>query len=113
MRHASMDARVEALREDIAAWAARQPGLRRLWIHGSRAQGTHRPDSDLDIAFEIDRLADRAALDEFHGRTFAAWRAELSELSGLTVHLEASVGDATNVARYVADSGVLVYERSN
>jgi hypothetical protein len=33
-------------------------------------------------------------------------------LSGLSVHLEASVGDASNVAAYVEGSGVLVYERS-
>ena len=106
-----MDARVEALRSELTVWAARQPGLRRLWIYGSRALGTHRPDSDLDVAFEIGRLEDQAAIEEFHDRTLPAWRTELSRLSGLSAHLEASVGDASNVARYVAGSGVLVYER--
>ena len=105
-----MDAQVEAVRTDIAAWAKRQPGLRRLWIYGSRAQGTHRADSDLDIAFEIDRLPD-SGVAEFLEHTRPAWRAELSKLCGLVVHLEPSVGEASNVAGYVADSGVLVYDR--
>ena len=106
-----MDPRVEAVRNDIAAWAELQPGLRRLWIYGSRAQGTHRPDSDLDIAFEIERLRDAEAIADFHERVLPAWRAELGQLSGLAVQLEASVGEATNVTGYVASSGVLVYER--
>jgi hypothetical protein len=37
--------------------------------------------------------------------------AELSALFGLKVHLEPMVGDATNVASYVRDSGELAYER--
>jgi predicted nucleotidyltransferase len=106
-----MDARVEALRSELAAWAQKQPGVRRLWVYGSRAQGTHRGDSDLDIAFEIDRLSDSVAAREFQERTLPAWRLELSELSGLPVHLEPSVGDASNIAQYVAVSGVLVYDR--
>jgi predicted nucleotidyltransferase len=105
-----MDSQVEAVRSDLAAWAEKQPGLRRLWIYGSRAQGTHRPDSDLDVAFEIDRLPDVAVM-EFFERTRPRWRDELSQLSGLSVHLEPSIGDASNVAAYVAHSGVLVYER--
>ena len=111
MRHVSMDPQIEAMRPDIAAWAEKQPGLRRLWIFGSRAQGTHRPDSDLDVAFEIDRLPDGAPSMDFLEHTRPRWCAELSQLSGLLVHLEPSIGDASDVAEYVAHSGVLVYER--
>jgi uncharacterized protein len=108
-----MDPRVEALRGDLVAWAHQQPGLRRLWIYGSRAQGTHRPDSDLDIAFEIERLPDQAAVREFRERSLPAWSLELGRLSGLSVHLEANVGDGSNVAEYVSYSGVLMYEREH
>jgi predicted nucleotidyltransferase len=111
MRQIPMDPPVEASRERLVAWAQQQPSLRCLWIYGSRAKGTHGPDSDLDVACQIDRLSDRAAADDFRERVFPMWRAELSRLSGLTVHLEAHVGDASNVAGYVEDSGVLVYER--
>lgn len=111
MRYTSMDAEAKALRSKLAAWARKQRGLRRLWVYASRVRGAHRPDSDLDIAFEIDRLPDHAAAHEFQERTLPAWRVELSQLSGLRVHLEASVGDGSNVAQYVAMSSVLMYDR--
>lgn len=106
-----MDAGLDALRGALAEWALRQPRLRRLWIYGSRVKGTYHPGSDLDVAFEIDRLPDPGAIDEFRELTLPRWRSELTRLTGLPVHLEPSVGDATNVTRYVSDSGMLVYER--
>lgn len=99
------------MRSALVVWAQKQCGLRRLWVYGSRVRGVHRPNSDLDIAFEIDRLPDHAAAHEFQERTLPTWRLELSQLSGLRVHLEASVGDGSNVAQYVAKSGAPVYER--
>jgi predicted nucleotidyltransferase len=110
-RHLSMDARLDALRTALAAWAPQQPSLRRLWIYGSRVKGSHRPDSDLDVAFEIDRLSDEHAVDEFQEITLPTWRNDLTRLTGLPIHLEPSVGDATAVTGYVSDSGMLVYER--
>lgn len=38
------------------------------------------------------------------------WRSELVRLTGLPIHLEPSVGDVTNVAGYLSDSGILIYE---
>lgn len=37
----------------LLAWALSKPFVTRLWVFGSRARGTHRPDSDLDVAIEI------------------------------------------------------------
>ena len=39
----------EALREEVLA-ALREAGARFAFVHGSRARGNHRPDSDLDVA---------------------------------------------------------------
>ena len=36
---------IAAIRE-----AARQHGVRRVWLFGSRARGEHRPKSDIDLA---------------------------------------------------------------
>jgi predicted nucleotidyltransferase len=33
----------------IHEWAARHP-IAEVWLYGSRARGTHRPDSDVDLA---------------------------------------------------------------
>jgi uncharacterized protein len=50
----SMDKRalIEALRKYDAALRAN--GATRLYIFGSRARGTHRPDSDLDLFIDYD-----------------------------------------------------------
>lgn len=39
--------------EELQSWAEVTPQVHRLWIWGSRAYGTPRKDSDLDIAVEI------------------------------------------------------------
>lgn len=33
----------------------KRSGLRSLYLFGSRARGDHRPDSDVDLAFDADR----------------------------------------------------------
>jgi len=40
----------------VAEWAASQSLIRRAWLYGSRVRGTHRIDSDIDVAVEVDRL---------------------------------------------------------
>jgi predicted nucleotidyltransferase len=39
----------------VAAWAASEPLVREAYIFGSRVRGTHRPDSDIDIAVKINK----------------------------------------------------------
>jgi|GEM_PF-5459652 len=107
-----MDKSVEAIRGDLVLWATRQLELRQLWVYGSRALGTHRLGSDLDIAVMIDHLHSSADIEKFREHTFLIWQKELSQLSGLLVHLEPCAGEGTNVAGYVNNSGVLVFARS-
>jgi hypothetical protein len=42
------------LRHTLATWAKSKPEVIALYVFGSRAKGTAGPDSDLDLAFEID-----------------------------------------------------------
>src|SRR3569833_791953 len=74
--------------EAIQHWAALNPVIKRVWIFGSRARGTARPDSDLDIAVEHDSLpgdsnANTTAIGEAENR-----RHQLQTRVGLTVDLE-------------------------
>lgn len=43
--------------ELVITWAKADPVITRAWIYGSRWKGTNRPDSDLDVAVEIDPRA--------------------------------------------------------
>lgn len=91
----------------LAQWARTKPTLRRLWPYGSRVRGTCRPDSDLDIAFEIDLMQKEAEKAQWHEVEHGKWVSELSTISALAVHLESYA----IVTQAVVEHGVLVYER--
>jgi hypothetical protein len=40
-------------RDGLIGWAKRTNAVRKLWLLGSRAKGTSRPDSDVDIAIAL------------------------------------------------------------
>jgi len=44
--------------DSIARWAAENPEVRRVWVFGSRAKGTHGPNSEIDIAVELEPVGD-------------------------------------------------------
>ena len=45
---------LETIKGILNNWAASKILINRVWVFGSRAKGTHKPDSDLDIAIELD-----------------------------------------------------------
>jgi hypothetical protein len=46
------------LAETVAQWADKFPGLRAIYLFGSRVRGDHRADSDIDLCIVPDGLAD-------------------------------------------------------
>lgn len=44
---------IENMSEAVAKWASTQPLIRKAYLFGSRVRGTHKPNSDLDVAVEI------------------------------------------------------------
>lgn len=98
----------EALSAILTAWAKAQPTLKRLWLYGSRAGGSPRPNSDLDIAFEIDPLTYEESKAHFLNHVLPIWRAQLQEKSPYKVHLEPWV----TVKDYVNKNGKRIYERA-
>lgn len=86
--------------DDLTDIPSRQPGLRLLVLHGSRARGEAHARSDWDFAYVSDRTVDPERL-----------RAALVEhLSTDAVDL-ADLGTAGALLRYrVARDGVLLYE---
>jgi predicted nucleotidyltransferase len=71
----------------IITWAKTIPDVEVVFLRGSRAKGTAKPDSDVDLALSIagaDPLRNLATFIS-HRR---AWRAELEAALGLAVVLE-------------------------
>jgi predicted nucleotidyltransferase len=44
---------IEDMGDAVAKWASTQPLIRKAYLFGSRVRGTHKPNSDLDVAIEI------------------------------------------------------------
>jgi predicted nucleotidyltransferase len=95
--------------DQIGEWARLQTPIVRLWLFGSRARQTHSPDTDLDVAFEIESLPTNDARDAFD-ILCESWTAELSDATGLEIHFESIDLEQTQTA--VADHGVLIYEQA-
>jgi predicted nucleotidyltransferase len=95
----------------IQSWANRHPNIARLWIFGSRVGGTHKPESDIDLAIEIDASgSDTTALLMYLER-HETWQAELQNAFHYPVDLEIYDPAHVVVVRAVDHGGLLVYER--
>src|SRR3569623_35380 len=93
--------------EAIQNWAASIPVIKRVWIFGSRARGTARPSSDLDIAVEHDTLrGDSNAFTTVIGEA-ENWR-HIQTRVGLTVDLESYLlGITQTIEAALNESSVL------
>jgi len=74
--------------ETLVKWAASRPFVIRMWILGSRARGDSSPDSDLDVAIEIEpiRPSDANAYSSYCAR-HQGWHAEIQPYLSLRLHL--------------------------
>jgi predicted nucleotidyltransferase len=70
-------------REVLCEWAGATPEIIALYVFGSRARGTARPDSDLDLAVEVDG-GSFGPLVKFVLKR-ADWIDELRTLTGILV----------------------------
>jgi predicted nucleotidyltransferase len=96
----------------LRQWSKEKGQIKRLWIYGSRITKTHKPDSDLDIAFEIFPLLNETEKKHFQEKILPLWKQEIQEFTSWEIHLEPWAGDGTNVAHFVLESGQLIYQSS-
>ncbi len=73
----------ERLRCELEKWAAEQTTIKALYVFGSYAKGTARPESDLDLAFEFKDTVDCHDAELIENA--ATWKCELTSLTGILV----------------------------
>lgn len=104
----------QGLGEMLAEWAAGNPKIRRVWAVGNGAEVSPRPNGDLDIAVELQPVADSE-------ETLVAW---LANGARWRLQLQARTGRAVNLDWVDPDGGMrtghagakltkLVYERAS
>jgi hypothetical protein len=84
----------------IITWAKKTLELKAVFIHGCRAEGTAKPNSEVALALSIKGREATWRLATFisHRR---AWRAELEAALGLAVQLERARREPSLEAGYV------------
>jgi hypothetical protein len=113
----AFDNQLFALCHGLRRWATATPSVKRMWIYGSRAAGTQRPDddpnpSDLDIAVDIDEMPERDS-DTFRRGRFADWRTEVQAIvAPYHLHLEIYLG-SPGVKESVDACSLLFYQRAD
>lgn len=102
----------------LAEWARATPLVKRAWVFGSRARSEHRPDSDLDIALELDP-AEFIGSDDSGGWVIwteeaDAWEKQLGAIFGPSIDLDQFIDEARspNIARFLQRSSHLAYEKN-
>ena len=76
------------LRARLVRWAEADPRIARLWVFGSRANGTAREDSDLDLAVQVipQRPEDESEYAAFYF-SYQQWERQLRMFVPFAVHL--------------------------
>lgn len=103
----------DAARRALTEWAAANSKVKRVWVYGSRAKGTHRPDSDINIAVELQPVGDSE-------ETLAVWMAHCNQWqSELQARIDPGVdlewfdpdGATTMIQAALDEAQMLMYER--
>jgi predicted nucleotidyltransferase len=100
----------------LSTWAAERPLVNRLWLFGSRVRGDHRPDSDVDVAVELD-MSVAKGVDESGGMATWAfdtklWKPELELLLLKVVDLQrCKAGETKIIQAGLDETSILVYEK--
>jgi predicted nucleotidyltransferase len=100
----------DEIRGALCEWARDCACIQRLYVFGSRARGTARPNSDLDLA---------VILYEMHGNELSElivrrknWQTELTRALGVQVKDIDLANDPESVAyAAVRDHGILIFDR--
>jgi predicted nucleotidyltransferase len=95
-------------KEKLAAWAAGIPRIRRVWLFGSDAKRNARENTDLDIAIEMEPVADSEETITVWIAHAEQWQNELESRIGTAVDLEWFDPD---VDEPLSEKAILAYDR--
>lgn len=100
--------------EVLAGWAHTHPEISRAIVYGSRARGDSRPDSDIDVAVELDGGNLDESLLAIWITSAGQWREELQPLLPWSLDLQWHdlAGETPTVSAKLERGHFVAYERS-
>ncbi|WP_376748527.1 nucleotidyltransferase family protein [Stutzerimonas balearica] len=99
--------------------AENEPTIKRMWIFGSRYKGTNHPESDLDLAVELEWVKGQqlgfcedalslwvAATPRFANKlkNCCYWKLDLQQYSGIR--------ETPRIHSYLQEASLLIYEKA-
>lgn len=92
----------------LREWAAKKPLINKIFLYGSRIAGNNKPDSDLDIAIELDpkefQDEDKSDGTATWIEVADGWKEELEGILDYAIHLEKLDTNSPTV-----QAGILVF----
>lgn len=95
-------------RARLAAWAAADPRIRRVWLFDSAAKRKAPSDTDLDVAIEMEPVPDSEETIAYWIAHAEEWQAQVEQCVGASVDLEWFDPD---VDAPLGDKAILAYDR--
>lgn len=107
------EAEKQDLITSLKTWAGRHTEITRVIVYGSRARGDHHPDSDLDVAVEIEESKWEESPFTIWITSAAEWQRELAPLLAWTLDLQwhDRGGETPTVSAKIQRGHFVVYER--
>jgi uncharacterized protein len=109
-----MNALGDDIRNATVSWAESVPRVRRVWVFGSRAEGKPRPDSDIDIAVELEPVVDSEEALPYWIAYSEKWQSQLQRELAYPVDLDwfDPDGSTPRIQAALDKGAILVYERA-
>lgn len=96
----------------VSEWAKEKAQIKKVLFFGSRVKGTELPDTDIDVAIQLNPNIDESGGLATWMNCCDEWRSELSELLPYKVQMEWDNGRGTRVIeKGLSEASLLVYEK--
>jgi predicted nucleotidyltransferase len=95
----------------IREWALRTPYIQEVRLFGSRAEGSARPDSDIDLAITVGGDNPRTVLGHYFALS-ERWQNELTELLEAKAHIALYNEDQSPVRPSCDECSFLLFSKA-
>ena len=105
----------DEVRQSLIAWAERTNAVSELWLFGSRAKGTSRGESDVDLAVSLMPQGKEKydwAFGEYVALADTKWRPELIQIVGRSISFGA-VTSNDEMDYEVRSTGIMLWKRGS